>query len=338
MGRQIQIKAPETAQNIYDEQFFDDMHGIFPDASGCAPTSGGVGKYIYDGGNWNEIVEHSSDFYIPKADHELTEMAVRDFAMWSVPSGTPYVDFGVGGPASFKNYALPILKRLNSKTYCGVDFCSKALARIKALEGDVGTGVEIKTEQMDFFLPTNKVVSPSVPALGVMNGLTLTNFYGTLNDRDVGTNLIVAMRQLSRLCRHGWLLLSIDTNQEAASLKKAYVTPLNSKLYLSVFLRMAAELPTRGFDPSLFEYDPEWHPELQLWAHMARATEGQEFTLGDYSIRVSKGQKIHLLNSYKFAQPFFEYCCHAANLSVTKHWEHETGMMLYLLKDRLHTV
>jgi len=324
---------PRFLDVTYDEDFFEDMLGIFPDASGFAPTSGGVGKYIYDGENWNDIVEHSSDFYVPRADHELTRQATSDIDTWGIPHGTPYVDFGVGGPASFRDYALPIMKLLGSRVYTGVDFCTKALARIKAIEPEMGKGGTIKTEHMDIFKATNKVISTDAPALGVMNGLTLTNMCGSLSDRNIGESLVTTMKYLSQLCGHGWLLLTIDTNQDEASLKRAYDTPLNSRLYLSVFSRMAKELPTEGFDPSLFIYDPEFHPDLQLWAHMARATETQDFKLGPYSIHVEKGQKIHLLNSYKFRREFFEACCKRANLVPVKHWHHETGMMLYLLRD-----
>jgi uncharacterized SAM-dependent methyltransferase len=328
------VKKLSSVNLSYDKNFYNDMYGVFPNMYGAAPKSGGVGKYIYDGENWNNIVKHSSDFYVPRGDHELTMQAFRDIGDLGVPNGTPYVDFGVGGPASFLDYALPIMQKLGSRQYTGVDYCEKALARIKALESRFCNERIIKTERMDFFKPPGKVVSMHAPALGVMNGITITNMYGTLEDGNIELNLVSAMRYLSKLCGQGWLLLTIDTNQNEHSLRKAYVTPLNSSLYLKVFSRMATELPVEGFDPQGFVYDPEFRSNLQLWAHMARATKTQDFLLGGQPIHVEENQKIHLLNSYKFCQDFFEVCCQKANLSIIKNWSHETGMMLYLLKDK----
>jgi len=96
---------------------------------------------------------------------------------------------------------------------------------------------------------------------------------------------------------------------------------------------MASQLPTTNFDPALFDYQPEWLSEQQLVAHMAVATEDQDFKLGEYPLQVKAGEKVHLFNSYKFRQEFFEECCPKANLEIAKSWKHESGVMLYLLKD-----
>jgi uncharacterized SAM-dependent methyltransferase len=89
-----------------------------------------------------------------------------------------------------------------------------------------------------------------------------------------------------------------------------------------------------GFDPSLFEYLPEWLPEQQLVAHMAVAKNDQDFYLGEYPMHVKKGSKIHLFNSYKFRQDFFETTCASANLDIAQSWQHDSGVMLYLLKSK----
>jgi len=176
-----------------------------------------------------------------------------------VPSGIPYVDFGVGGSESFKRYVLPTMRLLASADYYGVDFDQKILDQIESVRPTL-SDIDVHTIRTDFFTPSNRIISQT-PALGVMNGITLTNMYGSLNDTSPEANLIGALNNLSQLTNHGWLLLSIDTNQDRESLLKMYHTPLNSKLNIASLPRMEAELPVSGFDSSLFEYTPEWFPE-----------------------------------------------------------------------------
>ena len=321
-----------SASPDYDEEFFDDMLRMFTDMG-----RGEVSKYMYDRGEdtadnnlWEEIVKVRTDYYVPQADSELMDEARGELARY-VPSGVPYVDFGVGGSESFKRYVLPTMRSLASSEYFGLDFDQKILDQIES-DRTTLSDIDVHTVRTDFFTPSNRIIAPT-PALGVMNGITLTNMYGSLNDASPAANLVGALKYLSQLTNHGWLLLSIDTNQDRESLLKMYLTPLNSKLNIAPLPRMELDLPVRGFDASLFEYTPEWFPEKQLLVHLATASEDQEFMLGDYSIQVREGQKLHLFNSYKFRQSFFEECCCKASVGVVRSWKHQSGVMLYLLND-----
>jgi len=187
--------------------------------------------------------------------------------------------------------------------------------------------------EMDFFNPQRTNISLE-PSLGIMTCGTIGNIYGSLRDKAVNVNLVRSLKKVSSLTKNGWLLLSLDTNQEKESLMQGYATQLMSQLFLTVFHRINKELPVQGFDPSLFKYVPEWRPEIQLFAHVAEATESQDFTLGNYQVHIERGEKFHLLNSYKFKQNFFEACCDKANLDILNVWHHTSPMKLYLLKDR----
>ena len=323
--RNLEFCCP--VNNKEDAIFLDDMIDLFMGMNG-----GHVGKYCYDGSNWDAVIENSTKYYVPRADNELVLQAsaeIRDF----VPQQTPYVDFGVGGTVAFKHHVLPIINRLNSPLYVGVDFCESALDSIASIQRDEDQGFAVQTVQMDFFAPNSRILT-STPSLGVMNGLTVTNKYGTLRDMNVASDFARDLDQLCRLTNFGWLLLTIDTNQDETSLRDAYETPMTSRLYLNVFHRMANTLPVNDFDPSLFVYEPEWHPELHLFAHMAKATEAQSFSLGSHHFSVKKGEKIHLLNSYKFNKDFFDSCSNKAGLRVQKIWHHETPMKLYMLAGK----
>ena len=328
---QVQRAAPELFA-AYDEDFFNDMLMMF-----LHMGRGEVSKYMYDNSSfesdtflWEKIVKSGSDYYVPEADSSLMHLAREELARF-IPEGTPYADFGVGGQSSFERYAKPTMELLKSKSYIGVDFDQNTLNRIKAIEPQLN-GINITPVCLDFFKPTDLIVSKT-PALGVMNGVTLGNMYGALSDYDVKGTLVAALKYLSQLTAYGWLLVSIDTNQDEESLLKMYLTPLNSHLNIASIPRMAAQLPVTNFDPSLFIYKPEWRPEQQLIAHLATATEDQDFELGEYPISVKRGDRMHMFNSYKFRQDSFEDCCPKAGLEIEKSWTHKTGVMLYLLKD-----
>lgn len=293
-------------------------------------NSGHMGKYIYSAHNWNEITECSDNYYIPKADADLVDMAACELTKL-LPSGIDYVDFGVGGTAAIKRHALPIIQQISANRYIGVDYNQDLLDQaLNLVTESINTKIEIiKTDFFNFELPPIS----NHPALGVMNGLTLTNHYGTLFDREIARNLVPTLKYLAYLCGQGWLMVAIDCNNSEQSLKQAYITPLNSQLYLRVFHRMADELSIDGFDAAAFTYAPEWHADKQLFAHMAQATKDQRFSLGGYQFHITAGQKFHLLNSYKYQREWFEQACTQANLSIIKRWDHETPMKLYLLRS-----
>lgn len=314
--------------------FFDDMHRMF-----LGLGRGEVGKYMYDNPKmeknnvWEQIVNTKSDYYVPQAEVALFEKARKELPHL-VPQGTAYVDFGVGGEPSFKRYVLPTLECMGSKEYFGLDYDIKILRKLKAMSPGF-LGLSLHAIQTDFFLPTTLAIS-SQPALGVMNGITLGNMYGALYEQQIGDNVVRALKHLHRLTNNGWLLVTIDTNQNEAALLKMYLTPLNSQLNVSSLPRMEQQLPVKDFDASLFDYSPEWFPDRYLLAHLVTATENQDFLFGDYRLSVEKGQKVHLFNSYKFPKSFFETYCAKAGLSVIRSWDHETGIVLYLLKASDH--
>jgi uncharacterized SAM-dependent methyltransferase len=322
----------------YDEVFYDNALELFLETN-----SGHMGKYIYDfngpqGDNlsppktdtWDEIVRHSNEHYIPRADRELLRLA-HEYLKAHIPSEIAYIDFGAGSNETVRNVTLPLIKLLKSKKYYAVDYCEKYLAIARKLKYEFGS-CAVNTVHTDFFFPPEFPIEDG-PTLGVMTGCTIGNIYGTMRDLNVNLNLTRALKSLMKFMPHGQLVISVDGNQDKDALFNNYMTPLHRHLFLSTMFRIKALLPTENFDPELFEYAPEWHPDLQLFAHIAKATEAQEFKLGDKYLYVKKGQKLHLLNSYKFSAEFFEACCTLAGLSVVNHWENETPVKLYLLKS-----
>ncbi|MFA6280247.1 MAG: L-histidine N(alpha)-methyltransferase [Bdellovibrionales bacterium] len=337
---QANLSTIPFAYQECDNVFFDCALDLFMQL-----RSGHIGKYIYESANssyqksdehvWLDVVENNKTYYLPSQDNNLLHKAHKGLVDL-VPEGTPIVDFGVGETSAFYQNILPILTHLESADYYGIDCCQRYLEAIKEI-GPKLTDAKIHAINADFFSEEIDIVAPH-PSLGIMLCSTIGNLEGTIREKTIDTNLVHVLRILSRTTNHGWMLMSVDMSHEKDALMAGYVTPAVEKFVLNVFHRAAKELPMKGFDPSLFRYTPEWIPENQLFAHIAEATETQNFQLGDYQLQVQKGQKLHLLNSYKFSAPFFESCCDKANLDVLQVWDHESPMKLYLLKDRANTL
>lgn len=332
-GNVIPNQAPDLG---YDQVFFEDVLELF-----LGTNSGHLSKYIYDFNRpqekdrpphqtdtWNEIVLHSKQHYIPRADKKLLGMALQNIKNY-VPEEITYVDFGVGSDETINGLTLPLIRLLNCKRYIAVDYCEKFLATILEVKNK---NCDIKTIHTDFFMRPSFPIEKG-PALGVMTGCTIGNMYGSMRDLNVDLNLTHTLIGLKKFLPQGWFIISMDANHNERTLFNNYMSSLHCDLFLSIMFRIKSLLPTNDFNPNLFKYMPEWHPKLQLFAHMAQATEAQEFQLGTSLLRINKGQKFHLLNSYKFDTKFFEACCTKARLSVVKRWDHDTPVKLYLLKS-----
>ncbi len=325
------------SSDLFDEDFFDAALGLFLEMQ-----SGHVGKYIYacppsngsseKGRNWSAVGgKDNKGYYLHTADNALLQQALSDLDLF-FPRRTNIVDIGVGEISAFHKNILPVIRKIQSPVYYGIDFNQSFLDTIKKEEPFL-KDLKIIQNKMDFFFPSTKVITPA-PSLGIILCSTIGNIDNPIKEKGISLTLTRSLKTLSHLTKNGWLLVSLDTNHDKKSLEEGYRTPPVERFVLTFLSRIANELPTVGFNPALFRYAPEWHPDIHLFAHMAEATEDQNFTMGAYRLQVKKGQKLHLLNSYKFPAAFFESCCDKANLEVLNVWHHESPMKLYLLIDR----
>lgn len=76
------------------------------------------------------------------------------------------------------------------------------------------------------------------------------NIPHALHNQNLNQQLTNTLSKLSRLVGKGWLLLSVDTNQNESSLHKGYKTPAVESFVLSLFTRIQSDLPTTGLIPT----------------------------------------------------------------------------------------
>ena len=105
---------------------------------------------------------------------------------------------------------------------------------------------------------------------------------------------------------NGILIVGVDSNQNEASLRKAYDDGKMAKLTLSILYFINRDLPVSDFDPTAFNYEFNWVAETHCVEHNVRATKEQNFLLDGIPINIKSGEKFHFLSSYKYPVDYFQ--------------------------------
>jgi uncharacterized SAM-dependent methyltransferase len=128
----------------------------------------------------------------------------------------------------------------------------------------------------------------------------------------------------------------MDCNQNGDEVKRLYNEPWHRVFGINFLYRIAAEIPTCGFDPDGFEYHPVWHEHCKLLAHTVRATQDQRFTMGNgpsqIEVAVRKGDVFHYNNSFKYRPELFETSAAQAGFEVVEKWQDAGSIRLYLFR------
>jgi len=263
------------------------------------------------------------------AEELLLERVAKNINQY-LPSGTSLLELGPGTSNAFKKKTLPIIRALGSEKCILVD---ESNAFLKAISSDQALNDVDTSFIEDDFLEDNYCYYPNEEgeALVCLFGSTIGNILSPRSDDLPSAALVSTLRQLSQTIGRGWLLISMDSNQDGAAVKEFYER--QSLFQLNVFYRMAVELPlSAGFDPAAFGYEAQWNSHSGQLAHMAIANRDMRFKLGNQEIVLHEGQRLHLKNSYKFKPEFFEHCCALANLEIMHSWSDSSGSQVYLMK------
>lgn len=274
---------------------------------------------------WNDHAEHGT---LPAMNRIALQARVGDVAR-IIRKGTPIVEYGP------TDLTMRLIEAVKSRTYVMVDSSAALLAfdrsRVERVEG-----CSVSSFVLDFFAEDNPAVIER-PALGVFLGFTINNLPGPVPRAEPGDQLTRAFRSLLRtLPCGGNFLVAVDCNQNGEDVRRLYKEPWHCAFGVNFLYRIAAEFPTRGFDPEGFEYHPVWHEECRLLAHTVRAVKDQSFSMGEgparIDVAVRKGDVFHYNNSFKYRPELFESCATQAELEIVECWEDVGSVRLYLFR------
>ncbi|MBI1273935.1 MAG: hypothetical protein GC131_07610 [Alphaproteobacteria bacterium] len=242
-----------------------------------------------------------------------------------LPSNLPIVELGPGTLPAFVNKTLPILRALKSKAYIPVDESVGFLKQVSA----VGEALfEVRPIVDDFFAGRQAYYTGN--ALICSFGSTISNILSSVSNALPETALTEHLAGMAVAANSGWLLIGFDSNQNGKQIIDYF--NVHSLFQLNIFDRMAAELPMQNFDPLAFDYDPLWIPSSGQLAHIAVVSRNINFSLAGRPFSLTKGQKLHIKNSYKYDVNFFQHCCNMAGLERVKVWSNESTSKVFLLR------
>lgn len=328
----LEFKEQETNPH-YDQGFFDRCVGLF-----TGTESGHMGADMYqhhDGHYCGQPMSgvltwdnHAKFGTIPQLERHIFDNHITDVVK-HIGNEVPVVGFGP--TAGIRK----LVAEMKSPTYVPVDSCNALLAREKE-QFALNKNIKVEPAVMDFFegTPTTLI---NQPALGVLAGLTITNIPMPAPKEEPDTALVQTFRHFSRcMPAGGYFLVSTDINQNGDAVKELYNEKWHKLFGVNFLYRMELELPTTGFAPDHFVYEPMWDAKSSLLAHTIRATKAQIFTLGHGSnaveISVKEGDIFHYNNSFKFRPQFFEACAEKAGYKIERIWGDKSTIRLYLFQ------
>ncbi len=244
-----------------------------------------------------------------------------------IPQGLPVVDLGPGTVQAFRNKVQPLMQAIQSEQYIPVD---ESIVFLQDLfhSKDIKEKYSVRPMIDNFF--ENESPYHEGSALVCSFGSTISNIENPMSGNLPEEALIKGLYRMALAANDGALLVAFDSNQNGENIKEYY--RLHALFQLNIFDRMAVELPMKNFDALAFDYEPIWIPASSQLAHTAIVTRNTDFEIGDKSIHLEKGQRLHLKNSYKFETAFFEKACRALQLDILRVWEDDSTSKVYLLR------
>ncbi|QQR68271.1 MAG: L-histidine N(alpha)-methyltransferase [Alphaproteobacteria bacterium] len=325
-----------------NENFLSDTADLF-----LGQNRGHMGKHMYadhDGkmgdqrmsGSflWEIISNDFPRYYVSHSDTVLIKNIsgkIKEF----IPCGLPFIDLGPGSYDSVANKSLALVRDLKSNIYMPVDISQHFLDEAIVSAGKSMPLLPTLIQQADFFSPQwRHGLEGEVCAF--LGGSTISNLEGTTAPGTIDRNLPGVMSSLARSLRGGWLLVTYDGNESESHLRQMYEYPTNRLFILNVFFRMLEELPICHFNPTAFEYEMCWIPHEHQVAHLAVCMEDMNFLLDGRWFHLRRGQKLHLLNSYKFPSGKLESMAQTCGWSVVKTFtDDESPLCLALLRSHM---
>ncbi len=315
-------------ENSFDASFAKDVRDLFANR-----RAGHLGKWmyslpLYDGDPvrgaelWTNVIEdakNGSAYYVFNDERILIRQAAPLIASY-IKNDCSLIDLGPGSKDAFLNKILPLINASNKsiKEYIGVDICPSTLDTLGSLAKETCSDVTVKTLVADFLDTPFKYPADNPSELAVLFGLTLFNL--CIDPRVEELPELLLSRYLKNLGAHfknqnGILVVTQDTNRDAALLAEAYET--NRAYEETVLYRIARDLPiSEGYDPEAFEMVMEFHENTGAYSMSFVATRNMDFQIDDEKFFLQSGERFYFHNSYKLQPHIFHAAAKFAGFEV----------------------
>lgn len=291
---------------------------------------------------WKRVIEaakHGSDYYVFLKEKSIIRHAVprlKDIFSQSLRM----IDLGPGSEEAIRDKVMPFVHAYapNVREYVGVDVSRDTLTMAKNEVLAAGLPMEAGSLERDFIQDQFFYGDRTNREVAAIFGLTLCNM--TIDPRVPGLPSKLLTSYFQRLQSHfnskeNWLMVTQDTNQDPASLARAYETITDH--YMRLLYRIQRDTPvTSGFDPEGFRLEVDYFDATQACALCFVPEKDMAFSIGDESFALKKGQRLYFHNAFKFDEPTFLSAARSAGFDVVQSVrEKENPCVLHVLKARM---
>ncbi len=196
--------------------------------------------------------------------------------------------------------------------------------------GEVPVRVEINEydEKQYFFSRQEKNLPKDARRLIVQFGTTLGNMEGDPNGALPVREVLGALQNYrAHLSDGDYAIISLDQNQNKASLNKCYGDPVHRQLAEDLLQRTQAQIPHKGFDANNFKYTRFWNPQNHLYANGYEVARDNSFEICGLKAEWKKGEILSYANSYKYPTEFLEIIFAATGFEIVQVNPDDEGRM-----------
>ncbi|GEM_PF-5816042 len=273
---------------------------------------------VQGGKHWGNFILLSKDYKVIDNEIRIIDQYADQIGS-ALPVNAIYGELGPGEEKAIHRKTLRLLRSLKSpKKFISIDingdFANNAA---KIIENE--TGLRSEFIKGDFL--AEELRSGTGQAIFSLFGGLLANG-GKIEGVNSETQLTDTFNKLAlnimNLGDH--LVITQDTQQDEQDLLKAYTHPDLAHYILSIMHKIKRDLPTRDFDPEVFEYVSRWLPRENLITLNAKVKSNEKglpihFQIAQMAFALRSGQELPLVNCYKYPVKEFVQAARNAGLS-----------------------
>lgn len=300
--------------NALDETFLQDVLDGLSTLPKTLPC-----KYLYDerGSQLFEAICEVEEYYVTRADIEVTERHARDIADLIGPEAL-LVELGSG--SSTKTRAL-LDELVKPVAYVPVDISDALLQQSAKALRQRYPALEVLPLCADY----SQIIA--LPKPSRKPACTVIYFPGSTIGNFEPRHAIVFLRRLREACHpDGAVLIGVDLKKDTEVLERAYddAAGVTAQFNLNLLARLNRELDA-DFDLERFRHRALYNEDLgRIEMHLVSTVE-QTVHIGDAEVSFQSDESIRTEESYKYSLDEFAKVCAEAGLDVHHVWTDERG-------------
>lgn len=279
-------------------------------------------SYLTEDDLYDQLIRLSDDYYLFRDEVDTIKLSTEFLKDFSKDISV-FVEIGPGSDSSISNKTIPIVQcsLAQHKSYFAIDISQTYLDKIANFLSQHHPDLRVNTIQLDF-LKLDKLVFSKERLCMLFLGSTLGNFPPSKQKK-------ILQNIYSCLKKGDVLIITVDVNQDPASLLRAYSNP-----YAKSFAKNALSSLVTSFSQCKFNLD---NLDVQCKWDKARGHINLYYVakndcvakINDYEIYIRGGQKLYGIKSRKFKRSIIRGMINDAGFHIEREL-HNSGKITLL--------